>query len=222
MPIVTDLKGPAGRLEALLDTPEPGQPLRAAVVFAHPHPQYGGTMHTKTVYQGAKALSRIGCAVLRFNFRGVGASEGTFDRGEGEKEDFAAALDYMAAKYPGTKLWAAGFSFGSWVALEVGAPDDRVSVLIGIAPPVATSVSGQDYQFSNTIASEKPKFFVQGEADEVCPLEGMWQFYGQLKEPKELVVIDGADHLFDGKTQEVGEALEDLLADYAESGESSS
>ena len=128
----------------------------------------------------------------------------------------------MAAKYPGTKLWAAGFSFGSWVALEVGAADDRVSVLIGIAPPVVTSVSGQDYQFQNTVASEKPKFFVQGEADEVCPLEGMWQFYGGLKEPKELVVIDGADHLFDGKTQEVGEALEDLLADFSESGEPSS
>ena len=222
MPILTDLKGPAGRLEALLDTPEHGQSPRAAVVFAHPHPQYGGTMHTKTVYQGAKALARIGCAVLRFNFRGVGASEGTFDRGEGEKEDFTAALDYMAAKYPGTKLWAAGFSFGSWVALEVGAADDRVSVLIGIAPPVVTSVSGQDYQFQNTVASEKPKFFVHGEADEVCPLEGMWQFYGELKEPKELVVIDSADHLFDGKTQEVGEALEDLLADFSESGEPSS
>ena len=222
MPILTDLKGPAGRLEALLDTPEHGQSPLAAVVFAHPHPQYGGTMHTKTVYQGAKALARIGCAVLRFNFRGVGASEGTFDRGEGEKEDFTAALDYMAAKYPGTKLWAAGFSFGSWVALEVGAADDRVSVLIGIAPPVVTSVSGQDYQFQNTVASEKPKFFVQGEADEVCPLEGMWQFYGELKEPKELVVIDSADHLFDGKTQEVGEALEDLLADFSASGEPSS
>ena len=222
MPLVTDLKGPAGRLEALLDTPEQGMPVRAAVVFAHPHPQYGGTMHTKTVYQGAKALARIGCAVLRFNFRGVGASEGTFDRGEGEKEDFAAALDYISARYPGTKLWSAGFSFGAWVALEVGAVDDRVSVLIGIAPPVVTSVSGQDYQFPGTIASEKPKFFVQGEGDEVCPIEGMWKFYGQLKEPKELVVIDGADHLFEGKTQEVGEALEDLLADFFDSGEPSS
>lgn len=218
MPVITDLRGPAGRLEALLDEPATG-PVRTAVVFAHPHPQYGGTMHTKTVFQGAKGLARIGCAVLRFNFRGVGASEGTFDRGEGEQADFAAALDYLAAKYPGTPLWAAGFSFGSWVALEVGADDDRVSVLIGIAPPVATSVSGQDYQFPNTLASEKPKFFVHGESDEVCPLEGMWHFYGQLKEPKELVVIDGADHLFDGKTPEVGDALEDLLADFEESRE---
>ena len=210
MPTVTDLKGPAGRLEALLDTPEQGKPLRAAVVFAHPHPQYGGTMHTKTVYQGAKALSRIGCAVLRFNFRGVGASEGTFDRGEGEKEDFAAALDYMAAKYPGTPLWAAGFSFGAWVALETGAADDRVSTLIGIAPPVTK----MGYDFSLTRASTKPKFFVQGEADDICPIQDMWKFYGTLPEPKELVVIDMADHLFDGHTQEVGEALEDLLKDF--------
>ncbi len=213
MPTVTDLVGPAGRLEALLDTPEPS-PVRAAVVFAHPHPQHGGTMHTKVVFQGAKALGRIGCAVLRFNFRGVGASQGEFDRGEGEQADFRAGLDYMAARYPGVPLWAAGFSFGSWVALEVGALDDRVSVLIGIAPPVVTSVSGQDYTFDATLESTKPKFFVQGEADEVCPLEGMWQFYGRLHEPKELAVIDGASHLFDGKTQEVGEALEDLLGDF--------
>jgi alpha/beta superfamily hydrolase len=215
MPIITDLKGPAGRLEALLDEPTTnGTPVRAAVVFAHPHPQFGGTIHTKVVYQGAKALARIGCAVLRFNFRGVGASEGEFDRGPGEQADFAAGLDYMAARYPGRPLWTAGFSFGAWVSLEVGAVDDRVSVLIGIAPPVVTSLSGQQYDFTNTISSTKPKFFVQGEADEVCPLEGMWAFYGRLHEPKELVVIDGADHLFEGKTQEVGEALEDLLGDF--------
>ena len=213
MPTITDLVGPAGRLEALLDTAE-ASPVRGAVVFAHPHPQHGGTMHTKVVFQGAKALGRIGCAVLRFNFRGVGASQGEFDRGEGEQADFRAGLDYMAARYPGVPLWAAGFSFGSWVALEVGALDDRVSVLIGIAPPVVTSVSGQDYTFDATLESTKPKFFVQGEADEVCPLEGIWQFYGRLHEPKELAVIDGASHLFDGKTQEVGEAIEDLLGDF--------
>jgi alpha/beta superfamily hydrolase len=184
------------------------------VIFAHPHPQYGGTMHTKAVYQGAKGLARIGCAVLRFNFRGVGRSAGEFDRGPGELRDFVAALDYMAAKFPGARLWAAGFSFGAWVALEAGATDDRVSALVGIAPPVATSISGMAYDFPNTLASDKPKFFVQGEADEVCPLEAMWQFYGRLEEPKELVVIDGADHLFEGKATEVGEALEDLLADF--------
>jgi alpha/beta superfamily hydrolase len=217
MPTITDLAGPAGFLEAVLDLPAlrtaTGAP-RAAVVFAHPHPQYGGTLHTKAVYQGAKGLARIGCAVLRFNFRGVGRSAGEFDNGDGEMADFRAALDYMAAKYPDSPLWAAGFSFGAWVALETGAVDPRVSVLVGIAPPVATSVSGMNYNFSNALASTKPKFFVQGEADDVCPIEGMWAFYGKLEEPKELVVIDAADHLFDGRTQEVGEALEELLADF--------
>src|SRR3954467_6051294 len=176
MPTVTDLTGPAGPLEALLDEParlDAAAAPKAAVVFAHPHPQFGGTMHTKVVYRGAKGLARIGCAVLRFNFRGVGRSAGTFDDGQGEKEDFRAALDYMAGRYPGLPLWSAGFSFGSWVALEVGAADDPLAALIGIAPPVATSVSGQAYTFENTLATVKAKFFVQGEADEVCPLEGM-------------------------------------------------
>ena len=218
--MLLDLDGPAGVLEAALegDTPAP----RAAVVFGHPHPQFGGTMHTKAVFQGTKGLARIGCAVLRFNFRGVGRSAGTFDQGDGEMADYHAALDFMAQRFPGAPLWAAGFSFGSWIALETGANDDRVSALIGIAPPVVASASGQDYQFPNTLASEKPKFFVQGESDEVCPVEGMWHFYGQLKEPKELVVIDGADHLFDGKTSEVGDALEDLLGDFETSREHSS
>ena len=217
MPTITDLRGPAGALEAVLDLPAlrtaTGAP-RAAVVFAHPHPQYGGTMHTKAVYQGTKALARIGCAVLRFNFRGVGSSAGEFANGAGEADDFRAALDYLAARYPGVPLWAAGFSFGAWVALETGAADPRVSVLIGIAPPVVTSVSGMNYTFPKTLASTKPKFFVQGEADEVCPIEGLWSFYGKLEEPKELVVIDAADHLFEGRTQEVGEALEELLGDF--------
>lgn len=216
MPSVTDLTGPDGPLEALLDTPaaRTDGAVRAAVVFAHPHPQFGGTMHTKAVYQGTKGLVRLGCAVLRFNFRGVGRSAGQFDMGEGEKADFKAALDYMAARYPGARLWAAGFSFGSWVALEVGADDDRVSALIAVAPPVATSVSGQVYTFDRSLVSTKPKFFVQGEADEVCPLEAMWAFYAKLEEPKDLVVIDMANHLFEGQAPEVGEALEDLLADF--------
>lgn len=171
-------------------------------------------MHTKAVFQGAKGLVRAGCAVLRFNFRGVGRSQGTFDQGPGEMEDFRAALDYMAARYPDRPLWAAGFSFGAWVALETGAADDRVAVLIGVAPPVTKS----GYDFSNTRRSTKPKFFVQGEADDICPIQDMWKFYGELPEPKELVVIDAADHLFDGHTTEVGEALEELLADYPEPG----
>ncbi len=199
-----DLAGPAGRLEAILD--DSILPPRAAVVFAHPHPQQGGTMHTKAVFQGAKGLQRSGCAVLRFNFRGVGRSAGAFDDGVGEKLDFTAALDFMAARYPKVPLWAAGFSFGAWVALEVGAIDPRVTTLIAIAPPVAR----ENYSFPNTLESTKPKFFVQGERDELCSVQDMRAFYGKLHEPKELVIIDAADHLFDGKTTEVGDALEDL------------
>src|SRR6516225_873583 len=105
-----ELAGPIGRREALLDTPETN--VRAAVVFAHPHTEYGGTMHTKVVYQAAKALARIGCAVLRFNFRGAGASAGSFTNGPGEQDDFRAAIDYMAAYYPDAAIWAAGMSFG--------------------------------------------------------------------------------------------------------------
>jgi uncharacterized protein len=209
MPAIHDLTGPAGRLEALID--EPHTPPRAAAVFAHPLPTHGGTMHTKAVYQGSKGLVRAGCAVLRFNFRGVGRSEGVFDQGPGEMADFRAALDEMSVRYPGLPLWAAGFSFGAWIALETGATDDRVKVLIGIAPPVTKA----GYDFSNTRRSTKPKFFVQGEADEICPIQDMWKFYGELLEPKELVVIDAADHLFDGHASEVGEALEDLLADFS-------
>jgi alpha/beta superfamily hydrolase len=206
--MLLDIQGPAGRLEALLD--EGATPPRAAVVFGHPHPMHGGTMHTKAVYQGAKGLTRIGCTVLRFNFRGVGSSEGAFDEGAGEMEDFRAGLDFMAARYPGAPLWAAGFSFGSRIALETGAADPRVSALIGIAPPV----NRDGYTWERTLVTEKPKFFVQGDMDELCPLKDLWAFYAKLKEPKELVVIDGARHLFEGKTKEVGEALEDLLGDF--------
>jgi uncharacterized protein len=217
-----EIAGPAGRLEALLDEPatpgaigvdgrvSTGHPggVRAAVVFGHPHTVYGGTMHTKMVYQSAKALSRIGCAVLRFNFRGAGASAGTFDDGPGEMADFRAALDFMQQQYPDVPIWAAGMSFGAWIALTVGAEDPRVSTLIGIAPPLSR------YDFSAVEHSPKPKFFIQGEFDEICHLKLMREFYARAAEPKELVVVDAADHLFDGKVTEAADALEDLLQDW--------
>jgi len=204
---VREIAGPAGRLEAMLDEPPA---VRAGVVFAHPHPQFGGTMHTKAVYQGAKAFVRTGCAVLRFNFRGVGTSDGAWDEGRGEKEDFRAALDFMRSRHPDVPLWVAGMSFGAWIALTVGADDSRVTTLVGIAPPLSR------YDFETVRTSGKPKFFVQGERDEICPLKEMYAFYSRCHDPKELVVIDAADHLFDGKVLEVGDAIEDLLGDWNE------
>jgi alpha/beta superfamily hydrolase len=203
---VRDIPGPVGPLEILIDRPA-GQP-RAVVVFAHPLPTEGGTMHTKVVFQSAKALARIGCVVLRFNFRGVGRSAGTWDGGKGEVDDYRAALDYMAAEYPGLEIWAAGFSFGSYVAMTAGAQDDRVCTLIGIAPPV------DRYEFDAVKASSKPKFLIHGQEDELISLKLVRHFYAQLADPKELIEIDRANHLFDGQAAEVGDTLEELLVDY--------
>jgi alpha/beta superfamily hydrolase len=200
------IPGPVGSLEALLDLP--GGPPRAAVVFAHPLPTEGGTMHTKVVFQAAKALARIGCVVLRFNFRGVGLSAGTWDEGRGEMDDYRAALTYMAEAYPGLDIWAAGFSFGSYIATTVGADDDRVCALIAIAPPV------HKYEFASVKLSHKPKFIIHGEHDELISIRLARHFYAQLPDPKEFVEIDRADHLFDGQTAEVGDALADLLEDF--------
>jgi uncharacterized protein len=107
-----------------------------------------------------------------------------------------------------TRVWAGGMSFGAWVAMTMGATDPRVSTLIGIAPPVNM------YDFSSVIAAGKSTFLIHGEFDELIPVKEVRKFYGQLSEPKELVVIDSADHLFGGKVGEVAEAVEDLLQDY--------
>ena len=196
-----------GPLEATIDLPAAAP--RAAVVFAHPLPIQGGTMHTKVVFQGAKALTRIGCAVLRFNFRGVGRSAGAWDEGRGEKDDFRAASDFMAARYPDLEMWAAGFSFGSYVAMTCGADDDRFCTLIGVAPPV------DRYEYASVTRSTKAKFIIHGERDEIISLKAVREFYARLQEPKELVEIDRATHLFDGQATEVGDALEDLLSDFS-------
>jgi alpha/beta superfamily hydrolase len=205
--MLREIPGPAGPLEALVDRPQ--GPPRAVVAFAHPLPTHGGTMHTKVVFQGAKALTRIGCLVLRFNFRGVGRSAGQWDNGRGERDDYRAALDFLATEYPEVEIWAAGFSFGSYIAMTCGAEDDRVCALIGIAPPV------NRYDYAAVKRSTRPKFIIHGERDELIPLKAVREFYGQLQEPRELVEIDRANHLFDGQAAEVGDALEELLSDFS-------
>ena len=165
-------------------------------------------MHTKVVYQSSKALARIGVAVLRFNFRGVGRSAGTHDGGPGEMDDYRAALDYMAGRFPGRPLYAAGFSFGSWIAWNVGLDDPRIPLLLGIGLPV------DRFDFGPVRSSPKAKFVIHGERDELISVRDVRRFYADLSEPKELVVIEDANHLFDGKTSEVGETVEDLLKDW--------
>ena len=206
--INVDIPGPVGSLEGLINA-KPDGTQRAIAVLGHPLPTAGGTLHTKAVFHAAKALARIDVPVLRFNFRGVGRSAGSFSDGAGEQEDFRAALDFMTTRYPEVRrVWCGGMSFGSWVAMAVGAADSRVTALIGIACPV------NKYDYSAIVSSGKPVFLVHGERDELIPHKEIRKFYAQLPEPKELVIIDAADHLFDGKASEVGDAIEDLLQDF--------
>ena len=182
--------------------------IRAAVVFAHPHPQYRRTMHTKVVYQSAKALTRIGCVVLRFNFRGVGLSAGAFDEGRWRTGRLPGR-----ARFHGRALPRGAALGGRHVVRIVDGADGR-----GGRParlridrhrgPVA------HYDFESVRTSPKPKFFIHGERDEIGPLKEMREFYARAADPKELVVIDAADHLFDGKVSEVADAIEDLLGDW--------
>ncbi|HVO58640.1 MAG TPA: alpha/beta fold hydrolase [Dongiaceae bacterium] len=199
------LDGPTGKLEAVLWTPGGAAP-RIAAVVCHPHPLFGGTLHNKVVYQAAKALDSLGCAVLRFNFRGAGRSEGRHDRGAGERDDVRAALAYLATEFPQASLLLAGFSFGSWVGLRVGCEEPRVQRLIGIGIPVNHS------DFSYLAGCAKSKLFVHGENDEFGDVEKARRVVAALPGENRFVVIPGVDHFFAGKLDELGQAIRDFVA----------
>jgi uncharacterized protein len=198
------LNGPAGRLEAMLWTAPEGEPQLAAVV-CHPHPLFGGTMHNKVVYQAAKTLHQHGVPVLRFNFRGAGLSEGAHERGEGERGDVRAALDYLAKEFSGRPILLAGFSFGSWVGLRVGCEDVRVRELIGLGIPVEKS----DFEYLRGCA--KPKLIIQGGNDQFGSRANVEALFKTLPEPKRLVFVEGADHFFTGKLSEMNAAMDAWL-----------
>jgi uncharacterized protein len=176
-----------GQLEAILK--EPAAPVAAAVV-CHPHPLGGGTMNNNVVYRVGKALGDAGVAVLRFNFRGVGASTGRHDGGAGEEEDALAALELLALRHPDLPLWMAGFSFGARVGLTVGAREPRVTKLLGIG----LALSMFDYTFLNGCA--KPKAVIQAGNDEYGGRAVVEPAVATMIEPKRLWVVDGATHLF--------------------------
>jgi alpha/beta superfamily hydrolase len=196
------LEGPAGRLEAMLWTTAAASAGNLVALVCHPHPLFGGTMHNKVVYQAAKALHRKGMPVLRFNFRGVGLSEGEHNRGRGEQDDVRTAFDYLAKEFPARPILLAGFSFGSWVGLRVGCEDPRVTSLIGLGIPVNKS------DLSYLASCAKPKLFIQGENDEFGARANVEEFVATLPEPKRLVIVPGVDHFFTGKLPEVGAAIE--------------
>lgn len=192
-----------GHLEAILREPE--RPLAAAVV-CHPHPQHGGTMNNNVVYRTAKALVAAGVASLRFNFRGVGASTGSYGHSVGEEEDVEAALTWLRARHPSLPLWVAGFSFGARVGLVVGARHPEVKKLLGIG----LALPMFDYRFLG--ATSKPKAFIQGSEDEFAGREATEGAFAEMAEPKRLWIVDGATHLFPGHLDPFERAADEAAA----------
>jgi len=178
-----------------------------AALVCHPHPLYGGTMHNKVVFQAAKSFHRLGLPVLRFNFRGAGLSEGEHDRGRGELEDVRTALGFLAREFPGRPLVLAGFSFGAWVGLRVGAEDEQVTRLVGLGIPV------NDSDFSYLRERTKPKLFIVGTADQFADRDRVQALADSLSPPTNLVFVEGADHFFTGKLAQVDRAITEWIAE---------
>ena len=198
------LPGPAGRLQAILDTPAKADILGSAVV-CHPHPQHGGTMHNKVAHTLARSFVRSGLVTLRFNFRGTEDSEGSFDNGVGELDDALAAIDWLRARYPDGPLWLGGFSFGAAIAVRA-ALASSVSGLISVAPAI--------YRFAGKLDSQPqcPWLVIQGDEDELVGVEETIDWINSLEPGPELVVMDGAEHFFHGRLNELRETVMAFVA----------
>ncbi len=183
------IPGRSVQLEAVLREPHQ-KPLRGAVVLCHPHPQYGGTMDNRVVFRSAKAVVEAGMAALRFNFRGVEASSGSFDYGEGEQEDVAGALDWLNSRYQSLPLGLVGFSFGAWVGLQVACRDARVRFMTGIGLPL------NFYDFDFLVENQKPALYIIGTNDEFCARERGDLLARRLPDSSSLRWVEGADHFF--------------------------
>ncbi len=193
---VDDLFGPAGKLEAVLNTGSDDAPFTALV--CHPHPPSGGTLHNKVVYNAMKVFSSLGLPVLRFNFRGAGLSEGTHDEGHGEQNDVRAALEWLELNYRKPILFG-GFSFGSNVGFRACCGDIRVKGLIGLGLPVRAD--GRDYTYGFLPRCVQPKLFIIGDHDPFAPRDAIEQVLLHSPAPSRLVWIEGADHFFQGVTE---------------------
>jgi alpha/beta superfamily hydrolase len=190
------IPGPAGRLEALLEEPEDREPLVATVV-CHPHPLHGGTMHNKVVYRMARGLRRAGALVLRFNFRGAGASQGEHAHLTGEIEDARAALSWLRARYPALPFALAGFSFGSRAITRLGCDMEGALWLMAVGFP--THYGSTEYFESCRV----PKIIIQSTHDQYAPRAEMEALYERLPAPKELIWIEATDHFFAGGLDEL-------------------
>ena len=203
--------GPAGPLEALLETDPDAGPPRLGVVVCHPHPRFGGAMHSKVVHRVARAARRAGAASLRFNFRGVGQSGGSYDQGVGEQDDFRAALTFLGERHPGLPLVAAGFSFGARVSLQAGCSDPRVRQVLA----VGAAVGSGDWSF--LARCHRPKHFLHSTRDQFGARPQMEAAFRMAAGPKQLTWIDAADHFFDGGLDQLEEAVFAILLNRASS-----
>lgn len=190
---IDDLRGPCGKLEAVLNTGREDAPY--AALLCHPHPLGGGTMHNKVVYHAMKVFSGLGLPVLRFNFRGVGLSEGTHNHGPGELNDARAALDWLDANLR-LPVLVAGFSFGSFIGLQLGCGDPLVKGLIALGLPYRAEGRSYAYEFLERCA--QPKLFISGTEDQFGPRALVSPILKQASDPKEIVWIEGAEHFFQG------------------------
>lgn len=209
--------GPTGHLEGLLNIPdsplhhgESTDAIKRVALVCHPHPQFGGTMHNNVVYHTARALRERGMAVLRFNFRGVGRSDGAYDHGQGERDDVRAALDALLERFGGRPALMAGFSFGSYVGLQVGVEDARVDSMLGVGIPVNSS------DFSFLTATDKPVAIVQGAGDQYGAESVVRQLVAHLSAPAHLEVVADAGHFFPGQFDALRAAV-NRAAEFVES-----
>ena len=190
---VDDLRGPAGHLEALLNVGNTDAAY--AAVICHPHPPSGGTMHTRVVYQTMKAFAHFGVPVLRFNFRGVGLSEGAYTNGPGEIEDAQAAIGWLEKTFS-LPVILAGFSFGANIGFRAACGDARVHGLIGLGMPLQAGGRSYSYEFLQHCTA--PKLLLTGSEDPFAPRAMMESIFAEAPEPKEMHWIDGAEHFFMG------------------------
>jgi len=205
-PAVID--GPAGALEARVEDPAPASAPGAAGVVCHPHPLYGGTMQNKVVHTIARAMQELGVPTVRFNFRGVGSSAGSYDGGVGELEDALAVCDWARRRWPGAPLLLAGFSFGAAVALEAAS---RVAprALVTVAPPVGRII------VSEVARPDCPWLIVQGEQDELVDAATVRRWAAGFEPPPRLAMFAGAEHFFHGRLGELRAAVLDFLGSEA-------
>jgi hypothetical protein len=197
------ISGPAGRLEALLESPQEREIIGGAVI-CHPHPEHGGTMQNKVAHTLARAFVATGFAALRFNFRGVRHSEGKFDEGEGEVQDVLAAVRMMRDRIGAEKLWLAGFSFGAAIAIHA-AEEARPSGLVSVAPAISRVSKQMGAQ------PDCPWLIVQGDEDELVAVADTIAFVNELDPGPELQIFDATEHFFHGKLVKLRHAVEAFI-----------